>query len=204
MDSEIDAATEQSGPIQGRTETTEIAEIVRRCAAGDAGAWAILIRTFTPVVWTVARSLRLSRADCEDVCQATWLRLAQSIGGLREPAKIGGWLVTTSRREALKVVACREPVPVGDSRLWSEQEDSGPGPEDTALTRCEATRVLEAVRRLPDQHQALMALLLTEPPMSYEAISDALAIPRGSIGPTRRRILRHLADQMKAPSPNRG
>jgi len=64
------------------------------------------------------------------------------------------------------------------------------------VSRAENHRLLSAVSRLPPAHQALVGLLLADPPMSYDEISDALAMPRGSVGPTRLRILRRLRTEL--------
>jgi DNA-binding Lrp family transcriptional regulator len=42
-------------------------------------------------------------------------------------------------------------------------------------------------------HRALLSLLVADPPISYQQISDQLGLPVGSIGPTRARCLRKLA-----------
>jgi hypothetical protein len=57
--------------------------------------------------------------------------------------------------------------------------------------------VAAAFRQLDGHHQALMAMLLHEPPISYDDISMALGVPRGSIGPTRNRILRRLREAVQ-------
>ena len=55
-------------------------------------------------MWAVARAHRLRDADAADVSQATWLRLLQNLGQLKEPARVGAWLATTARRECLRVL----------------------------------------------------------------------------------------------------
>ena len=76
--------------------------MVRAAAAGDADAWDRLVDGFAGVVWAVTRSFGLSHADAADVSQTTWLRLAENLDRLKDPARVGGWLVTTARREAMR------------------------------------------------------------------------------------------------------
>ena len=47
----------------------------------------------------------------------------------------------------------------------------------------------EAYSHLPTECQRLVAMLTADPPVSYAEISATLAIPVGSIGPTRSRCL---------------
>jgi RNA polymerase sigma factor (sigma-70 family) len=174
------------------------AELVEACRAGDQRAWARLVRRYRAVVWTVARSHGLRPADCEDVCQLTWLRVLENIGTLTHPSKLGAWIVTTARREALKVSGNGGKYHLVDD-LSQFTHDTCPQatPEETVLSRAEGDLARSAFRHLPAQHQALLGLLLRDPPMSYDAISAALAMPRGSIGPTRNRILRQARDFLR-------
>ncbi|HZG95557.1 MAG TPA: sigma-70 family RNA polymerase sigma factor, partial [Mycobacteriales bacterium] len=81
-----------------------LTELVRAAADGDQRAWNALVDRFSRLVWAVARQHRLSEADAGDVAQATWLRLVENLASLREPEAVGGWLATTARREALRVI----------------------------------------------------------------------------------------------------
>jgi DNA-directed RNA polymerase specialized sigma24 family protein len=48
------------------------------------------------------------------------------------------------------------------------------------------------LRELPVLHRQLIELMVIDPPLSYQEISARLAIPVGSIGPTRKRALAKL------------
>ena len=50
-----------------------------------------------------------------------------------------------------------------------------------------------AIATLPDRHRRLMTLLLTQPTLDYQQISQRLAMPVGSIGPIRARSLARLS-----------
>ncbi len=49
-----------------------------------------------------------------------------------------------------------------------------------------------AVDGLPDRCRQLLRVLAADPPPSYEEVGAALAMPVGSIGPTRGRCLQRL------------
>ena len=64
---------------------------------------------------------------------------------------------------------------------------------DNDLIREErAIALREAMRELAPQGRELLRLLMVDPPMSYDQISVLMGIPKGSIGPTRARILDKL------------
>src|SRR5918997_3091797 len=85
-------------------DMSEVAELVRAAAEGDQAAWNGLVDRYNGLVWSVARSHRLSMADASDVVQTTWLRLVENLGRLQEPERVGAWLATTARRECLRAL----------------------------------------------------------------------------------------------------
>lgn len=171
--------------------TDEVADLTRRAAAGDAAAWDELVRRFSDMVWGITRSYRLADSDAADVFQTTWLRLVEHIGALSEPRGVGAWLGTTARRECTRVIrAGRRQVPAGDDL---PEPAADPADVDAMLLRAERDAILwEAFSALRPSDQALLRMLVADPAPSYDDVSAALAIPRGSIGPTRRRCLERL------------
>lgn len=170
----------------------DLATLADAAAAGDDAAWRRLVARFDRRLRDVVRPYRLPPADVEDVLQTTWLRLFTHIGEIREPAAIGAWLATTARRESLRLLQrplrellTADPEPRGESRM----ED---GPE-TELLAAERRAVLDrAVATLPERDRRLMALLVSDPAPGYRQIGRTLAMPAGSIGPTRARTLARL------------
>lgn len=163
-----------------------------RAASTDESAFAELVGEFGRMVWNVARAHRLSRHDAADVCQTVWLRLATHVTTIRDPDTIAGWLKTTARHECLSFIRARSRwVPVGLD--GGEGADHRSPPLDVGLVAEERHRALwEAFSTLPDHCQAILRLLLVDPPLSYDEIAAALDIPRGSIGPTRQRCIEKL------------
>jgi RNA polymerase sigma factor (sigma-70 family) len=139
----------------------------------------------------VARSYGLGGWDVDDVVQSTWLQYLEHGGTLREPAALGAWLETTTRRLCLRLLQrhVREQL-TDDCDLRAASED--PGPERQVLTgECRDT-VRRALAALPDRQRRLMRLLVQRPDLSYEEVGRRLAMPIGSIGPTRARCLDRL------------
>jgi len=172
-------------------------ELLARAARGDTAAWAELVGRYCELVWTVARAFRLSAADAADVSQATWLRLVEHLGDIRQGDRLGAWLVTTARREALGLIRrSGRDLPVEDTdTVWSGSVDEV-GPEQTILRRERDASLWQAFRGLPGACQRLLQILMAEPTPTYAEVSAALEIPVGSIGPTRARCLASLRTLM--------
>ena len=73
--------------------------LVRRAAAGDQVAWYEIIDRYAQLVWSICIRFGLSTEDIDDVGQSVWELLVLSIGSLREPAALPGWLAKTTENE---------------------------------------------------------------------------------------------------------
>ena len=73
--------------------------LVRRAAAGDQAAWNEIVDRYAQLVWSICIRFGLSTEDIDDVGQSVWLLLWDSIGSLREPAALPGWLAKTTENE---------------------------------------------------------------------------------------------------------
>ncbi|WP_229834281.1 RNA polymerase sigma factor, partial [Streptomyces xantholiticus] len=83
-------------------EDRALHRLVDECLAGSQESWNRIVDRYTPLIWAIARGHRLSEADCEDVCQTTWMRVIQHLGKLRDPGKLAAWISVSARRESLK------------------------------------------------------------------------------------------------------
>ena len=173
---------------------SDLPELVAAAVSGNRAAWNRLVERFAPLITSVIRRFRLTESDADDVRQNTWLRLVEHLEGIREPRALPGWIVTTTRNEALRVLSARrrvEPVdPQVDDRL-------DPINDEDLATNLLLTERRQAVRaglaELRSEHRELL-LLVSDPEISYRQISRRLGMPIGSIGPTRARCLQKLKD----------
>jgi len=174
----------------------DTAELVRRAAAGDELAWRHLIDGLGPLLRRVSLAYRLGEAEAADAVATAWLRLFENIGSLRDGSAVPGWLITTLRRECLTRARARgrerpvadfagvdEPVDVVDFDRWLLDADR-------------REMVHRALMELSEQQRQLIVMLFADPAPSYAEISASLAIPIGSIGPTRCRLLGKLRGVM--------
>jgi len=176
------------------TDQETLTEKVQAASAGEREAWNWLVERYAPLVMGVASRYRLRAEDAADVSQGVWLKLVEHLDDLREPRALPGWIVTTTRNEALRVLKSRQRTISVDPQIGLTLEAaSDSGSLDDDLLRDEQHHALrEGLRELRPQHRDLLVLLLVDPPLSYDDISRKLRIPKGSIGPTRARCLEAL------------
>jgi len=170
----------------------ELDALVAAARCGDDRAWNRLVARFDRLLRSIAGSYRLGSADVDEVVQITWTHLFEHIDRIREPAAVAGWLVTTTRREAMRVLQkhVREQLS-GDPELGESTSHDAP---DVVVLAAETRAVLgRAVAALPGRQRDLMTLLAVQPDTDYLHISAALKMPVGSIGPTRARGLSGLS-----------
>ena len=170
-----------------RRHRRDLESLVRAIRANDNDAWVELIGRFERMLRTIARSYRLNLSDTDDVLQMVWLELPQQVHHLRDPHAIGSWLVTTTRRVALKALQSHVREHLTDDPELLDSID--PGQLDAELLVAERRDVLQrALGTLPRDQRRLMVLLATEP-ADYREISARLDMPMGSIGPLRARSI---------------
>jgi RNA polymerase sigma factor (sigma-70 family) len=165
-------------------------DLASAARSGDEAAWRELCLRLRNVVWKVVNGFGLNRHDADDAMAATFFRLAEHLGDVRDPEKLPGWVARVATNEVYALLRLRmrtEPsADVGDNLV-------DPVELDDALIRSDLhAAVVRALRRLPERCQQLLRLLSADPRPSYAEIEDLLAVPHGTIGPTRRRCLDQL------------
>ena len=171
----------------------EPAAALALAAGGDQHAWDTIVTAYGEMVWGIARSYRLSRPDAADVVQASWLKLVEHVGDIRDGDRLGAWLATTTRREALALLRrSKRDIPVEDAGLAEADDRDTDGPEQAAMRSDEDRRLWKAFGRLNGPCQRLLRVLMLDPAPPYVEVAAVLEMPIGSIGPTRARCLSTL------------
>ncbi len=187
-----------TGKTQRSLETLSDAELVARCASGEASAWEALVHRYKNLIYAIPHRMGLGPSDADDVFQITFARLAERIESLENPSRVRAWLVTTARRIGLDTVARgRVRGNTAGPEALSEVRD----PADLASDELERLQNRDLVRRalgrLDERCRELLSKLYyrqdaAADARSYARVANELAMPVGSIGPTRLRCLQKL------------
>lgn len=166
---------------------------------GDAAAMSRLVDEATPLLWHIARRQGLDRSTAEDVVQTAWLRLVEGADRIEEAGAVLKWLITTTKREAWRVAReARRAVPAEE---FPEPASSTVGAEDLGDIIAGAERrhvVWQHFQHLSERCRELLTALSFSDRPDYGAVSVALGMPVGSIGPTRGRCLAKLRAFLEA------
>lgn len=177
---------------------TDDRTLLAACQRGEIDAWEQLLRKYERLVFSVARTSGLPADDAADITQITFSYLLQSLTSVN-PQTLGGWLATVARRHSWRLQKRRQresPSEITDDVVEHRLIAAFfPGHSDgNSLERWELVQWLQdGLAQLNERCRNLVvALYFDEDEPSYQVIAETLAIPTGSIGPTRARCLQQL------------
>jgi RNA polymerase sigma factor (sigma-70 family) len=178
--------------------------LLSRCRRGDERAWSTLIERYERLVYAIPLNLGLGPDDAADVTQATFATLLRSIDTIETPGRIGAWLSTVAKREAIRIIERRDREralgerAAGDVHAAGTDDDghdvaAGLSADDDRIHQLAADVewVHQGLQHLSSRcHEVLTTLYFSG--ITYEEAATRLGMPIGSLGPTRGRCLDRL------------
>jgi RNA polymerase sigma factor (sigma-70 family) len=188
------ATVESVGSYRDQIAEQGLRDLLSEASDGSWAAWDEIVNRFSRLVLHIASRIGLSHSDAADVAQLTWLRLLEHGHQIREPDCLPAWLVSTARRESIRVAAAsRRCVPCADPTTEYGERGTIAVNDVYAVDGEFGPEVEEALCRLPSRYQQLLRLLASDRCLRYAEIAAEMDVPVGSIGPMRMRALRMLA-----------
>ena len=173
-------------------------ELVAAFRRGDEDAWQELVLRYQRLIYTIPIRAGLDVDMAGEVFQHTFTMLYQSLPSIDRTDRIRAWLVTTAKRETIRLVRKEAKVPI---QVSTDDEEAQETPADLPLPaeilqRLEEEHMVRvALEQLGDRCRTLLTLLyFQETPPSYVDVAAVLQIPTGSVGPYRARCLQQLRD----------
>jgi RNA polymerase sigma factor (sigma-70 family) len=172
----------------------QLADLMVEAREGEPGAFDKLLRTCAPLVRNEARKCQVRHVDIDDVEQDVLERLVRNLNRVRDPRALISWLIVVTRRV---VIGTKRRDGRNIATPWIREPAGSDDTETEALAGSTQASEVAAVRialaDLSPESRRLVLALQGDKPMSYQAVSEAMNRPIGSLGPTRRRVLRNLA-----------
>ncbi len=161
--------------------------------SGDASAWSRLVRRYQSLVYAVCTRAGLSAADVADCFQETWVALYENRRKLRDPSRLSSWLVTTAKREALRL---RYQAKRGsDEDAQVDVADAGPLSDEEMMILERQAQLEIAIEALDPRCRLLIERFFFAPGKdTYEQIAASIGIASNSLGASRRRCLNRLKE----------
>ena len=155
------------------------ADLVRRCQAGDGAAFAPLLRPYEYALAALIRYRIGHPQHAEDVFQEALVQAWTRIGALREPDKIGPWLMQIGRNQCRDFFkgAQRREKPTEETALARAVDRDSLRLHRRQLQRDEAARALEQV---PQPQQQIARLHYLEG-LSIAEIAARGPWPQGTV-----------------------
>jgi RNA polymerase sigma factor (sigma-70 family) len=167
------------------------AELWHEVLSGSAAAWSELVGRYQPLVYAVATRFGLSAADAADCFQQTWVALFENRKRLKDPSRLSAWLVTTAKREALRLR--HEADRTRGETSTGEAVDANPLPDQELELLQRQAQLGVAIRELEPRCRRLVDLFFFAPKKySYDEIASDLGMTSNSLGAYRRRCLQRL------------
>ena len=174
------------GAVKALVTTSDGAELVRRCCAGDGAAWEEIVSGYSRRIYNLAYRFT-SRADAaEDLTQEVFVRVYRSLN--QYDAKQGdlqNWLMRLARNLIIDDYRRRQRTPqdasaddLEDHTFHLRSRDASPQKE---VERRElGEQVQTGIDKLPPDLRTCVILRDIEE-LSYQEIVDLLRIPEGTV-----------------------
>jgi len=174
-------------------ENALTAALVRRCIAGDAGAWEELVRQQNRRIYNICYRFTGSGVDAEDLTQEVFIRLYRTMATY-EPGKgsFNTWLTTLTRNMLVdhfrrtrqeRLTDSMDAAPAGDEHaptLSERIEDEAPSPHAKLASKETQKMVQQALQKVsPDLREAVILRDLQD--MDYKDIALTLKVPEGTV-----------------------
>lgn len=169
------------------------ADLLDGCRRGDATAWDDLVGRYERLVYAVPLREGLSAADAAEISQSTFEALVESIERIREPDRLGYWLMTVARRLTWRRRTANR------TEVTLAEPPHGHDVDDQVTDWVRTVVVYDAVAQLGEPCRSLIFGLFFDPAEpSYDQLSWSLGLAIGSIGPMRGRCLDRLRDRLES------
>src|SRR5512135_1601733 len=109
-------------------------ELIEACLKGSSQAWEVLLVRYQRLIYSIPLRYGLPEHDANDVFQNVSLLLWENLEHVRDRARLGAWLVITTRRECWRMMRQhRQTVTVLEEETLNKLVPTGPLSEDEFL-----------------------------------------------------------------------
>lgn len=169
--------------LRGRVASD--ADLVRAAQGGDAASLGLLLERYRAPLYGQALCILGYGPQAEDAVHDTFIVALQKVGGIREPAAVGGWLHTVLRNICLTHIRTGRGAVPFDEWHGHDEGDRSDLSESSVEESIDQLAISEwtwtALSELPEVLRVTAMLRYFGSYCSYEQISAILDVPVGTV-----------------------
>ncbi len=148
---------------------------------GDTGSFEALAMPLFARLYNFAYWLTQERSAAEDLVQETYMKALRGFSSFQQGTNFRAWMYKILRNSFLTTQAgLKASVSLDDDDDNPAEPAAAGTPESALLARTEQERIQNALEKLPTKFREIILLCDLEE-MSYQEISETLAIPMGTV-----------------------
>lgn len=149
--------------------------LIRAAKRGHVNAFTDLVRNYHAFVYRTAYGVLQNQSDAEDVTQETFIKVHQSLKGLRDERTFPTWIARIAIRTALDVLNHHK------RHAWTPLEADVVGHHPAVDPDADIRLDLEhAFKQLDEEHRMILTLREVQG-FQYEELAQILEIPIGTV-----------------------
>jgi RNA polymerase sigma-70 factor, ECF subfamily len=187
-------AASQDRQVEARVEEAQaVAQLVRRCASGDAAAWEEIVQRFHRRIYNICYRFAGSADDAQDLTQEVFIKVFRTVGSFDgEKASFNTWLTTVTRNLLVDHFRKKRNDRVTDSMdavhgadqdgpsVADQLAGNGPSPQVHVESQERREMVHRALQQIsPDLREVVILRDLQD--LDYREIAQVLKVPEGTV-----------------------
>ena len=175
-------------------------QLIRRTLDGQKEAFGQLIQKYQDRLYNSMVQILRNESEAEDVVQDAFVLAFTKLASFKGKSAFFTWLYRIAYNVAITRMRRRKPNVSIDGKEESARldfPDTGPAPEDRLEQQEQAKQLNKALGRLSPDHRAILILRELEE-LDYDAISEVLDLPIGTVRSRLHRARGHLREHLEA------
>jgi len=175
-------------------------QIIRRTLGGEREAFGQLVSKYQDRLYTSMVQIIRSESEAEDVVQDAFVLAFTKLESFKGNSSFFTWLYRIAYNVAITRLRRRKPtvsIEGRDEKSRLDFPDDGPSPDADLHRDEQAIQLHLAMDRLSHEHRAILILREMDG-LDYDAISEVLDLPIGTVRSRLHRARGHLKEHLQA------
>lgn len=175
-------------------------QLIRRTLDGQTETFGHVIRKYQDRLYNSMVQILRNESEAEDVVQDAFVLAFTKLSSFKGNSAFFTWLYRIAYNVAITRLRRRKSnvsLDGKDDAGKLDFPDAGPAPEDRMHQEEQATQLNQAMARLSQEHRAILILREMDE-LDYDAISEVLDLPIGTVRSRLHRARGHLREHLEA------